>query len=54
LPGDDPVAFLFKRTKNDYKVLFGDGNCCEFAVFDEEEMKSAGMDSLLPTLSNAS
>lgn len=36
-----PVAFHFKNTKDGHKVLFSDGIYCEFAVFEEEEMKSA-------------
>jgi hypothetical protein len=36
-----PVAFHFKNTKDGHKVLFEDGIYCEFAVFEEEEMKSA-------------
>lgn len=36
-----PVEFHFKNTKDGHKVLFGDGIYCEFAVFEEEEMKSA-------------
>ncbi|NUN69185.1 MAG: hypothetical protein HUU02_05690 [Bacteroidetes bacterium] len=36
-----PVAYHFKNTKDGHKLLFEDGIYCEFAVFEEEEMKSA-------------
>lgn len=36
-----PVAFHFRNTKDGHKLLFEDGIYCEFAVFEEEEMKSA-------------
>jgi hypothetical protein len=36
-----PVAFHFRNTKDGHKLLFADGIYCEFAVFEEEEMKSA-------------
>ncbi len=36
-----PVAYHFRNTKDGHKLLFEDGIYCEFAVFEEEEMKSA-------------
>jgi lincosamide nucleotidyltransferase len=36
-----PLSYHFQNTKDGHKVLFGDGIYCEFAVFEEEEMKSA-------------
>ncbi|MFA6456766.1 MAG: hypothetical protein WCW40_08090 [Bacteroidota bacterium] len=36
-----PVAWHFKNTKDGHKVLFEDGIYCEFAVFEEDEMRSA-------------
>ncbi|MCK9407594.1 MAG: hypothetical protein WCX28_00185 [Bacteriovoracaceae bacterium] len=36
-----PIAFHFKNTNDGHKVLFQDGIYCEFAVFEEAEMKNA-------------
>ena len=36
-----PVAYYFANTDDGYKLLFADGVFCEFAVFDEEELKTA-------------
>lgn len=36
-----PIAFHFMNTKDGHKVLFEDGMYCEFAVFEEDEMKTA-------------
>ena len=36
-----PLVYTFKNTKDGYKALFHDGIFAEFAVFDEEEMKTA-------------
>ena len=36
-----PLSYHFQNTKDGHKVLFNDGIYCEFAVFEEEEMKSA-------------
>lgn len=36
-----PVAYFFKNTHDGYKFLYEDGIFCEFAVFDEEELKQA-------------
>jgi hypothetical protein len=36
-----PLVFTFKNTKDGYKALYHDGVFAEFAVFDEEEMKTA-------------
>ncbi len=36
-----PIAYHFQNTIDGHKVLFSDGIYCEFAVFVEEEMKTA-------------
>jgi hypothetical protein len=36
-----PVAYYFQNTPDGYKLLYEDGVFCEFAVFDEEELKEA-------------
>ena len=36
-----PVAYSFANTPDGYKLLYADGVFCEFAVFDEEEIKQA-------------
>lgn len=36
-----PLVYTFKNTIDGYKALFHDGVFAEFAVFDEEEMKTA-------------
>ena len=36
-----PVAYCFANTRDGYKLLFEDGIFCEFAVFEEEELKTA-------------
>jgi len=36
-----PVAYSFANTADGYKLLYEDGIFCEFAVFDEEELKEA-------------
>ncbi len=35
------VGYCFKNTQDGYKLLFTDGVFCEFAVFEEEELKTA-------------
>lgn len=34
-----PIAYSFRNTPDGYKVLFGDGIFCEFAVFEEPELR---------------
>ena len=36
-----PVAYYFANTDDGYKLMYEDGVFCEFAVFDEEELKKA-------------
>ncbi|AUD65854.1 hypothetical protein BK011_09205 [Tenericutes bacterium MZ-XQ] len=36
-----PLVYVFRNTKDGYKALYHDGVFAEFAVFDEEEMKTA-------------
>lgn len=36
-----PVAYSFANTPDGYKLLYADGVFCEFAVFEEEELKEA-------------
>ena len=36
-----PVAYYFSNTADGYKLLYEDGVFCEFAVFDEDELKEA-------------
>lgn len=36
-----PVAYYFKNTADGYKLFYQDGIFCEFAVFDEDELKGA-------------
>jgi len=36
-----PVAYYFANTPDGYKLLYKDGVFCEFAVFDEYELKEA-------------
>jgi len=36
-----PVAYFFANTVDGYKLLYQDGVFCEFAVFDEAELKTA-------------
>jgi hypothetical protein len=36
-----PVAYYFANTPDGYKLLYEDGVFCEFAVFDEDELKEA-------------
>jgi hypothetical protein len=36
-----PAAYCFKNTHDGYKFLYEDGIFCEFAVFDEDELKQA-------------
>ena len=36
-----PVAYYFANTPDGYKLLYADGVFCEFAVFDENELKEA-------------
>jgi len=36
-----PLAYAFRNTKDGYKALYHDGVFAEFAVFDEEEVKTA-------------
>lgn len=36
-----PLVYTFRNTKDGYKALYHDGVFAEFAVFDEEEMKTA-------------
>lgn len=35
-----PITYQFRNTVDGYKLLFGDGIFCEFAVFELEELKS--------------
>ncbi|MBA4383242.1 MAG: hypothetical protein C0410_00760 [Anaerolinea sp.] len=35
------VGYCFQNTQDGYKLLFADGVFCEFAVFDEDELKNA-------------
>jgi hypothetical protein len=37
----EPLVYTFRNTKDGYKALYHDGVFAEFAVFDEEEMKTA-------------
>lgn len=37
----EPITYSFKNTRDGYKVLYHDGVFAEFAVFDEDEMKTA-------------
>lgn len=34
-----PIAYAFRNTTDGYKLLFQDGIFCEFAVFDEPELR---------------
>ena len=34
-----PIAYAFRNTQDGYKLLFQDGVFCEFAVFEEPELK---------------
>lgn len=36
-----PIVFSFANTPDGYKLLYEDGIFCEFAVFDENELKEA-------------
>jgi hypothetical protein len=36
-----PVAYYFANTPDGYKLLYEDGVFCEFAVFDESELREA-------------
>ena len=36
-----PVAYSFANTADGYKLLYQDGVFCEFAVFEEDELKEA-------------
>lgn len=36
-----PVAYAFANTVDGYKLFYQDGVFCEFAVFDEDELKTA-------------
>lgn len=36
-----PIAYAFRNTKDGYKVLYEDGVFAEFAVFDQDEIKTA-------------
>jgi hypothetical protein len=36
-----PLVYTFQNTKDGYKAMYDDGIFAEFAVFDEEEMKTA-------------
>ncbi|TNF09581.1 MAG: hypothetical protein EP317_00585 [Bacillota bacterium] len=36
-----PIAYQFKNTQDGYKVLYEDGVFLEFAVFEEEELRTA-------------
>ncbi len=35
-----PVGYCFMNTQDGYKLLFSDGVFCEFAVFEEDELKN--------------
>ena len=35
-----PIAYSFLNTQDGYKVLFEDGIFCEFAVFEQDELKN--------------
>jgi len=35
------IGYCFQNTQDGYKLLFADGVFCEFAVFDESELKNA-------------
>ncbi|BDX04781.1 hypothetical protein [Planctobacterium marinum] len=35
-----PVAYAFRNTQDGYKLLYGDGVFCEFAVFEAKELQS--------------
>ncbi|MCB0033849.1 MAG: hypothetical protein KDE51_07515 [Anaerolineales bacterium] len=35
-----PIAYAFQNTADGYKLLFADGVFCEFAVFEQHELKS--------------
>ena len=41
LKGAAEVGYCFQNTQDGYKLLFTDGVFCEFAVFEEEELKTA-------------
>ncbi|HEY5769444.1 MAG TPA: hypothetical protein VIS71_06325 [Terrimicrobium sp.] len=34
-----PIAYCFRNTRDGYKLLFQDGVFCEFAVFEEPELR---------------
>ncbi len=36
-----PIAYSYRNTQDGYKVLYKDGVFCEFAVFEEAELKTA-------------
>jgi hypothetical protein len=36
-----PIAYSYRNTRDGYKVLYKDGVFCEFAVFEETELKTA-------------
>lgn len=36
-----PIAYYFQNTPDGYKLLYKDGVFCEFAVFDEDELREA-------------
>ncbi len=36
-----PIAYHFRNTADGYKLLFGDGIFCEFAIFEMPELRSA-------------
>ena len=36
-----PTAYYFKNSPDGYKLLYGDGVFCEFAVFEEDELEEA-------------
>ena len=36
-----PLVYTFQNTKDGYKAMYHDGIFAEFAIFDEEEMKTA-------------
>lgn len=36
-----PIAYAFRNTQDGYKVLYEDGVFAEFAVFDQDEIKTA-------------
>ena len=37
-----PAAYSFQNTPDGYKLVYKDGFFCEFAVFDEDELREAG------------